>query len=151
MMTLETNEALEILNPCCVLTVDAEVKRLRGEMELDELFADWSDEKKNKFATDYEENLRINEKLENAGVEIKTERHLAKMTNIETVWGGHLKNATCHYVRRVVVSGNTFPIKDAIKSLGFKWERHEKQWVRVAKRGVGREANEVREALAKLV
>jgi len=139
---------LEILNPCCKLTTEAEINRVRGEMEIDELFADWTDEKKNEFAANYESILRMQDALETAGVEVNVEHHLEKMTNVQTVWGGHLKDATLHYRWRVVVSGNTFPIKDLLKSLGFKWERFEKQWVRNAKKAVGKEANEVRKAIA---
>jgi hypothetical protein len=142
---IEANEALEILNPCCKLTTEAEVNRIRVELETEDRL---TEDQKVEFVERYEQQLRVLDSLESAGVEVKIEKHLDRMTNVQTVWGGHLKDATLHYVWRVVVSGNTFPIKDVIKSLGFKWERYEKQWVRNCKKGPGIESGEVRKAIA---
>lgn len=71
---------------------------------------------------------RLKDRLEDAGIVFKHERRLMRMTNIQTCWGGHLKDATCHYRTATEVSGNTFPIKDVLKSNGFKWDHEHKVW-----------------------
>jgi hypothetical protein len=71
---------------------------------------------------------RIKNRLEEYGIEINFVKHLDKMTNVETVWGGHLKNATCHYVNRWEVKGKTYPIKQFLRSEGFYWDHEKKVW-----------------------
>lgn len=71
---------------------------------------------------------RISKRLNSLGVFCKVNRHLDKVTNTSWCWGGHLKDGTCHYTNRVEFSGNTFPVKDLLKSKGFRWDAEAKCW-----------------------
>tara|TARA_R100000808_G_scaffold6960_3_gene20374 strand:- start:10877 stop:11347 length:471 start_codon:yes stop_codon:yes gene_type:complete len=72
----------------------------------------------------------VREKVDAAKIEIGTDKFLVKMWDAEMVWGGHLKNAKVRYRWDVTIKGNTFPIKDSLKSLNFRWCPQRKAWFR---------------------
>lgn len=76
---------------------------------------------------------RIMDRLENDhGINIAFVRHLDRLSNVETCWGGHLKNATMHYVNRWELSGKTYDVKEYLKARGFRWDRAKRVWWRAA-------------------
>lgn len=70
---------------------------------------------------------RIKARLTAAGIAIANRRHLQSMTNIK-MRGSRLDDATCHYVHRYEISGNTYPIRAELKAIGCKWDAGKKLW-----------------------
>lgn len=71
---------------------------------------------------------RVSNSLKSHGIECKHVRHLDRMTNIQTCWGGHLKDATCHYSRRMEYSGKTYHVRKILSAEGYKWDGQKKVW-----------------------
>lgn len=71
---------------------------------------------------------RIAESIRDKGIEVTCRRNLDRMTNVQTCWGGHLKDATCHYSQRLEYSGNTYNVRHVLKARGFRWDAGRKAW-----------------------
>ena len=70
---------------------------------------------------------RISDSVKAKGVEIKHERKLVKMTNVQMNYG-RLIDAKCYYQRRWTITGNTYPIRQLLKGYGFRWDAATKSW-----------------------
>ena len=79
---------------------------------------------------------RAVERCKSAGIKVTHHRRLMKLTNVRTIWGGHLADATCHYRNAWEVSGNTYEVRTALKAAGFKWDAEHKVWWSPAGSGV---------------
>tara|TARA_R110002020_G_scaffold12409_4_gene45469 strand:+ start:1823 stop:2188 length:366 start_codon:yes stop_codon:yes gene_type:complete len=76
--------------------------------------------------------FRAKEKCEELhGIKVENYRHLLKITNASYTYRGHgaeLSDGKLHYQWRITVSGNTYGIKEMLKSLGMKWNAQDKNW-----------------------
>ena len=73
--------------------------------------------------------LRIKARLNAAGITTSHKRRLMRMTNVRMASNGRLADATCHYRNAWEVTGNTYGIRDVIKSVGGTWDAENKCWV----------------------
>ncbi len=78
----------------------------------------------------YTATMDRDDRIRGAGLKVSYRKHLVKMTNVKTCWGGHLKDATCHYQHQTTVEGNTYRFKDNLKRKGFRWDRSNRLWFR---------------------
>jgi hypothetical protein len=70
---------------------------------------------------------RVINRVEKFGIKVERRRELVKMTDIVSN-GGRLIDAKCHYRQVTRVSGNTYPARDILKQLGYKWNPAGKCW-----------------------
>lgn len=94
-----------------------------------------SNEIKNTVSADrYRElirHARVCESIRAKGITYRIERRLVDITDPVYAYRGHGKEligGKCHYRNAVEVSGNTYPIKEILKSYGFRWDATEKVW-----------------------
>lgn len=71
---------------------------------------------------------RASESLKKAGINVSWGEKLDRLSNVEMVWGGHLKNATMHKTAGYWIEGNTFGVKEEIKRIGATWKPKHKAW-----------------------
>jgi len=70
---------------------------------------------------------RIQDSLETKGIAIRG-RAKATYSNMKFDGYGRLQDGRVSYAQRYEISGNTFSVKEVIKSAGFKWDAGDKVW-----------------------
>ena len=97
----------------------------------------------------YRKGVNRQKALDAKGLKVNSRNQLVGMRNVR--WNrGQLADATCTYQWQVVVSGNTYPVKDQLKADGFRWDAGDKVWYKAMTPGksIADNLSDVGDALA---
>jgi len=113
--TTETNEAPTKLNREALETMGAELG--------------WDAERIAETWDRMQAALAREERIEAAGLKVSYRKHLLRVSNVRFHYG-RMQDGTCHYQHQTTVAGSTYPVKDALKAAGYRWDATDKLWAR---------------------
>lgn len=125
-----TYDAANAVAPVEVEKTDAEKKQeMRDLLEQTLLENGKTEEEVARTLADYDATMARAEAIEAAGLKVTYRKHLIRVSNVRWHYG-RLQDGTCHYQHQTTVAGNTFPVKDALKAAGYRWDAGDKLWYR---------------------
>jgi hypothetical protein len=110
-------------------TTTATESQTLSREEFDAMLADRPASSRDQAWAAYQDAIALSDKIKAAGLTLSYRKHLQRLSKVR-VYAGRLQDAVCHYELQVTIAGNTYPVKDALKAAGYRWDAGSQLWAR---------------------